>query len=95
MIRRFEVGSPTDLAAMEAFVDSGTCSNVAKVWGIARKRGNECWNGRILVVFDTEHRGSRRATVIRLGLDEEIHEIARLKYNKALHWCAIYLRSAD
>lgn len=94
MVRRFAVGSPADLAAMEAFVTDGTCGNVARVWSAMKKQGKAAFDDRILVVFDTERNGVRHATVIRLGLDDEIHQIAELRYNKALHWCAQYLRPA-
>ena len=94
MIRRFAVVSPADLAAMEEFVSSGTCGNVARVWSAARKRENRTWDGRIYVVFDTEHKGARNATVYRLGLDGETHIIAKLHYNKALKWCSNNLRPA-
>lgn len=94
MIRRFAVGSPADLAAMEEFVSNGTCGNVARVWSVTRKQGKATWDGRIYVVFDTEHKGARNATVFRIGLDGETHVIAELHYNKALRWCSIYLRPA-
>ena len=92
MVRRYAVGSPADLMVLDTMTKSGTCANVARVWTVSKKQGKITFDGRVFVAFDTEARPGRHATVFRLGLDEELYEIAELKYNTALKWCAIYLR---
>ena len=94
MVRRFAVGSPADLMALDAMKKSGACVSVAKVWGAAKNRGGAGFDGRVFVAFYTDHRPARRAVIFRLGIDNEVHEFAELKYNTALKWCGMYLRPA-
>lgn len=92
MVRRFSVDSPADLVALNGLASQGSCSNVAKVWSATRHSGNTAWDNRFFVTFNAGRSGPKTASVIRIGLDEEIHEIAKLQYNKALQWCSMYLK---
>ena len=94
MARRFVIDSPADLAAMDAagLVRSGRLMNTAKVWSATKKQGKTAFDGRIFIMFDSSRQGPRHAIVYRVGIDEEIHEMAELKYNTALKWCEMNLR---
>lgn len=91
MVRRFSVSTPDDLDSLSEFLRNGRLNNVARVWRVAKKQGKTAFDGLVFVVFSTDKPGVREATVIRLGLDGGLNELATLKYNLALGWCSTHL----
>ena len=61
MVRRFAIGSPADLMALDAMKKSGACVSVAKVWGAAKNRGGGVLTDGYLWRFTriTGRRGAR------------------------------------
>jgi phosphorylcholine metabolism protein LicD len=83
----FKVETPEQLRGLNEFVKDGRVLPTATVWSASRRKGGKCpWDEHIMVSFRTEGT-NRLASVFRISKDEEMDEMATLKYTQALQWC--------
>ena len=87
MAKRFKVDTPEELKALNEMCKTGSTTSIAKVWSVARRKGEKApWDDRIYAFFAMRD-GKREAYIYRESGEDQTRIIAWLKYMPALNWC--------
>lgn len=91
--KRFHVARPDQLQALTKYAKTNapTVARTARIWQNAKdKNGETRWDNGVYVGFSGDR--ERKATLYRVTGDDELVEVATLKYNLSLLWCEQHLR---
>ena len=91
--KRFHVARPDQLQTLVKFAKTNapTIARTARIWKSAKDRKGETrWDDGVYVGFSGDR--TRQAALYRVTADDELIEVATLKYNLALLWCEQHLQ---